>query len=137
MFALRRRGTIIADGLKIEGSITAEGLVEINGQIEGELHCTSLILSRKAHVTGTIVAERLVVDGRVEGPIQAEDVVLKSQAHVLGDIHHQSLAIERGARFEGRSVQAHGSHGRQPPRAGKKPLREVASNSREGIVAAE
>lgn len=137
MFALKRRGTVIAEGLKIEGSVTAEGLVDVNGQIEGELHCTSLILSRKAHVTGAITAERVVVDGKVEGPIQAQDVILKSQAHVLGDIHHKSLAIERGACFEGRSVQAPGANGRQPDRASKKPLREVARNSREGVVAAE
>jgi cytoskeletal protein CcmA (bactofilin family) len=103
MFASRHRGTVIAKGLKIVGSVTAEGLVEVNGQIDGELHCTSLIISRGAHVNGTVAADRVVVDGRVEGPIQGGDVVLKSQAYVVGDIHHQSLAIERGAYFEGHS----------------------------------
>lgn len=106
MFASRHRGTVIAEGLKIVGSVTAEGLVEVNGQIEGELHCTSLVISRKAHVSGTIKAEQVVVDGTVEGPIQGKDVVLKSRAHVVGDIQHQTLAIERGAYFEGRSVRA-------------------------------
>jgi cytoskeletal protein CcmA (bactofilin family) len=38
MFASRRRGTVIAEGLKIVGSVTAEGRVEVNGQVEGELH---------------------------------------------------------------------------------------------------
>jgi len=126
----KRNGTVIAEGLKIMGSVTADGLVEVNGQIEGELHCTSLIVSRKALVTGTIVAERVVIDGRVEGPIQAGEVVLKPQAHVVGDIHHQSLAIEKGAYFEGRSVQAHGANGQQPDRVGKKPPREVAGSSK-------
>jgi cytoskeletal protein CcmA (bactofilin family) len=51
MFA-RRRGTVIAEGLKIIGSVTAEGLVEVNGQIEGDLHCTSLIISPKDGVIG-------------------------------------------------------------------------------------
>jgi cytoskeletal protein CcmA (bactofilin family) len=37
MFALRNRGTVIAKGLKITGSVTAEGLIEVNGQIEGEI----------------------------------------------------------------------------------------------------
>ena len=77
-------------------AITAEGLVEVNGQIDGKLHCTSLVIARGAHVNGIVAAERVVVDGKVEGPIQGGDVVLKSQAHVVGDIHHQSLAIERG-----------------------------------------
>ena len=43
-------GTVIAKGLQIVGTVTAEGLVEVNGQVDGELHCTSLIISRGAHV---------------------------------------------------------------------------------------
>ena len=105
MFASKQRGTVIAKGLKIVGSVTVEGLVELNGQVEGEIHCTSLIVSRQAQVVGTIQAERAVVDGSVEGPIRGGQVVLKSQAQVVGDIHHQSLAVERGALFDGRSVQ--------------------------------
>ena len=70
MFAPRQQGTMIAKGLKIVGSVTAEGLVEVNGQIEGELHCTSLVIARGAHINGVVAAERVVVDGKVEGPIQ-------------------------------------------------------------------
>jgi cytoskeletal protein CcmA (bactofilin family) len=109
MFASRQRGTVIAKGLKIVGSVTAEGLVEVNGQIDGELHGTSLVIARGAQVNGIVAAERVVVDGNVEGPIQGGDVILKSQAHVVGDIHHRSLAIERGAYFDGRSVQIRGN----------------------------
>jgi cytoskeletal protein CcmA (bactofilin family) len=138
MFALAHRGTVIAKGLKIVGSVAAEGLVEVNGEIEGELHCTSLIISRQAHVTGTIAAERVVVDGRVDGPIQGGEVILKSQAHVIGDIQHQSLAIEKGACFEGRSVQASGANGRQ--RVGLRPrqeaIREITNDRREAVPAA-
>ncbi len=43
MFGSKQGGTVIAKGLKIVGSVTAEGLVEVNGQIDGELHCTSLV----------------------------------------------------------------------------------------------
>lgn len=106
MFASRERGTVIAKGLKIVGSVTAEGLVEVNGQIDGELHCTSLVIARGAQVNGTVAAERVVVDGDVEGPIYGGAVILKSQARVMGDIHHQSLAVQPGALFEGRSVQS-------------------------------
>src|SRR4029077_11970669 len=108
MFGSKQRGTLIAKGLKIVDSVTAEALVEVNGQIDGELHCTSLVIARGAHVNGIVAAERVVVDEKVEGPIQGGDVVLKSQAHVVGDIHHQSLAIERGAYFHGRSIQVRG-----------------------------
>ena len=106
MFASKSTGTVIAKGLKIVGSVTAEGLVEVHGQIEGELHGTSLVIARGASVVGTVVAQRIVVDGNVEGPIQGGDVILKSNANVTGDIKHQSLSIENGAVFEGCSKRA-------------------------------
>ena len=126
MFESKQRGTVIAKGLKIVGSVTAEGLVEVNGQIDGELHCTSLVIARGAHVTGTVTAERVVVDGTVEGPIQGGEVILKSQAHVVGDIHHQSLAIESGAFFDGRSVQIRGN-GQTPEKLEGKSLRQITN----------
>src|SRR5262245_9334074 len=125
MFGTKQRGTVIAKGLKIVGSVTAEGLVEVNGQIDGELHCTSLVIAPGAHVTGTVAAERVVVNGTVEGPIQGGQVHLKSQAHVEGDIHHESLAIERGAYFDGRSVKVRGN-GQKPKRLERKSARQIA-----------
>jgi cytoskeletal protein CcmA (bactofilin family) len=112
--------------LKIVGTVTAEGLAEVNGQIEGELRCTSLIVSRKAYVSGTIQAEQVVVDGKAEGPIQGGDVLLKSQANVVGDIHHQSLAIERGAFLDSRSVQIR-INGQTFEKLEMKPLRQMAN----------
>jgi cytoskeletal protein CcmA (bactofilin family) len=116
MFGSRPGKTVIGEGLQIQGNVTADGLVEVNGKIEGNLHCTSLIVSPTAHISGSIIAERVVVNGKVEGPVQGGEVVLKSQAHVVGDIHHQSLTIEKGAYFDGRAKQAHGADGREPER---------------------
>ena len=131
MFAPRHPGTVIAKGLKIVGIVTAEGLVEVNGQIDGEIHCSSLVIARGALVTGTIAAERVVVDGKVEGPIQGGYVLLKSQAYVIGDIHHQSLAIEKGAYFEGRSIQTGRETERQLESVDSKRRKQVANHSQE------
>src|SRR5262245_52571208 len=100
----KRKGTIIAEGLKIKGSVSAEGLVEVNGQIEGDVHCTSLFISPKAVINGGVEADRVVVNGKVEGPIRGSEVALKSHAHVVGDIQCQNLSIERGAYFDGHST---------------------------------
>ena len=129
MFASKHQGTLIAKGLKIVGSVTAEGLIEVNGEIEGEIHCTSLVISRGAHVNGTVAAERVVVNGDVEGPIKGGDVLLKSQANVVGDIHHQSLAIEKGTSFEGRSIKVRGGNGHSQVGSTrlKERLKEVAN----------
>jgi hypothetical protein len=96
MFGSRRGRTVIGNGLKIVGNVTAEGLVEVNGQIEGNLHCTSLIVSPKAQIVGSIAAERVVVDGRVEGPIQGGDVVLSRGRMSLAIFVTNLLPLRRG-----------------------------------------
>ena len=78
----KRKGTIIAEGLKIVGSVTAEGLVEVNGHIEGDLHCTSLVISPKASISGGVEADRVVVNGRVEGPIRGGEVAVEERARM-------------------------------------------------------
>ena len=126
MFGSKQRGKVIPKGLKIVGSVTAEGLVEVDGQIDGELHCTFLVIARGAHVNGTVAAERVIVDGKVEGPIRGGEVVLKSQAQVVGDVHYQSLAIERGAFIDGRLVQVRGN-GQTPEKLEWKSMRQIAN----------
>jgi cytoskeletal protein CcmA (bactofilin family) len=136
MFGLRRRSTVIGDGLKVVGNVTAEGLVEIYGEVDGEIRCKSLVLSRKAQVTGAIIAERVVINGKVEGPIHAGQVVLKSRAHVVGDINHQTLSIRKGAYFEGRSVQPDLIKDAEAAKPAKNRLRSVLSPARETPAAA-
>ncbi len=137
MFSFRHKGTVIAEGLKIVGSVTAEGLVEVNGQVEGDLHCTALIVSPKAFINGGVEANRVVVNGKIEGPIHAREVVLKSHAVVVGDIEAESLTVENGAHFEGRSMRAKGSNLPQVEKVGTKPRREIANNGRDAASTAD
>ena len=105
MFGSRDGKTVIGQGFKIVGRVSAEGLVQVNGKIEGVLHCPSLVVSPGAEILGSVTADNVEVNGTVQGPIHGGDVVLKSQAHVMGDIHHRTLTIGKGAYFEGRSMQ--------------------------------
>ena len=128
MFSSKRQNseTVISDGLKVEGNVTAEGLVEVHGKIYGDMHCTSIVICNNAEIKGTVVADDVVVDGLVEGPIRCKDVLLKSKARVKGSIHHQSLTIEKGAQFEGEVIPGHGTEKDTPAANGK--LKAQAAN---------
>src|SRR6476646_1438883 len=95
--------SIIGEGLTITGNVAYKGEIQVDGEIQGDIHCGSLMLGDKAQVVGGIIAEDIVVRGRVVGSIRGLRVTLQAQAHVEGDIIHQSLAIEQGAYFEGKS----------------------------------
>lgn len=95
--------SIIGEDLTITGNVTSKGEIQVDGEIQGDVHCGSLLLGDKSQVMGGVVAEDIVVRGRVVGSIRGLRVTLQAQSHVEGDIFHQSLAIEQGAYFEGKS----------------------------------
>ena len=95
--------SIIGEDLTIRGNVTSKGEIQVDGEIEGDIRCGSLLVGDKARVMGGVVAEDVVVRGNIVGSITGLRVTLQGQCHVEGDIFHQSLAIEQGAYFEGKS----------------------------------
>ena len=95
--------SIIGEDLTITGNVTSKGEVQVDGEIQGDIHCSSLLLGDKSHVKGGVVAEEIVVRGHLVGSIKGLRITLQAPSHVEGDIFHQSLAIEQGAYFEGKS----------------------------------
>jgi cytoskeletal protein CcmA (bactofilin family) len=95
--------SIIGEDLTITGNVTSKGEIQVDGEIQGDIHCGSLLLGDKSQVQGSVIAEDVVVRGKVVGSIRGLRVTLQAQSHVEGDIFHQSLAIEQGAYFEGKS----------------------------------
>ena len=67
------------------------------------MSCVALVLGESAKLEGNVVADDVVIRGHLTGSVRALRVTLQSMAHVEGDIYHQSLAMEQGAFFEGRS----------------------------------
>ncbi len=95
--------SVIGPDLTITGNLSSEGQVQIDGRVEGDIRGTHIIVGERAHITGGIIAEEVVVRGHVMGSVRGKRVMLQAQSHVEGDIYHKALAIEQGAFFEGKS----------------------------------
>jgi cytoskeletal protein CcmA (bactofilin family) len=96
----------IGEDLTITGNVTSKGEIHLDGQVQGDIHCVSLILGENAQLNGSVVAEDVEIHGCVTGSIRALRITLHSKGHVDGDLIHQSLAIEQGAHFEGKSSRS-------------------------------
>ena len=99
------RGTpsVIGPELQITGNLVSRGEVQIEGEINGDIHGSHVLVGERATVTGGIVADEVVVRGHVMGSVRGKRVLLQSSSRVEGDIYHLTLAIEQGAYFEGKS----------------------------------
>jgi cytoskeletal protein CcmA (bactofilin family) len=89
--------------LIVIGNLVSRGEVQVDGEMQGDLHAANIVVGESARITGGLVADEVIVRGMVMGSIRGKRVVLQSSSKVEGDIFHSQLAIEQGAFFEGKS----------------------------------
>ncbi len=97
--------SVIGKDLTIVGNAFSRGEIHVNGDFQGDIQCASLVVGERAKIVGALVADEIIVGGHVEGTIKGRHVALQSNSRIEGDIYHESLAIEQGAVFAGRSHQ--------------------------------
>lgn len=95
--------SFLGPDLIIVGNLESRGLIQVEGNIQGDVHARQIIVGPKAKVTGNIVADDVTVGGAVDGSVRGLTVTLLSGSQVDGEMHHKSLAIEHGAHFVGHS----------------------------------
>jgi cytoskeletal protein CcmA (bactofilin family) len=96
--------SIISQGTHIVGDITTDGEVQIDGKVEGNIHCHSLIVADTGEVTGKVVCTSLTVHGLLTGTVQSQVATLSRTARVVGDVTHETLTVEPGAYMQGQSI---------------------------------
>jgi cytoskeletal protein CcmA (bactofilin family) len=96
-------GTIIAQGITIEGELTSDEEVVVAGTIRGKLNADGPVtIEAGALVEADVTAASLAVGGTVTGNVSAaERVDLLGGARLIGDVKAARLTIADGASFKG------------------------------------
>ena len=95
--------SVIGADLTITGNLICKGEVQVDGIVEGDIQGSNVVIGENATVTGSISGEEVIIRGHVIGSVRGRRVMLQTTSQVEGDIFHQSLSIEQGALFEGKS----------------------------------
>ncbi len=111
--ALSRGGTdqsfsVLGGDCTVSGNITARSDLHIDGLIEGDITCESLVQGEGSRITGSIVAKSARLAGKVDGSITCGQLVILKSARVTGDVNYDALTIEQGAIIDGK-LSPHGS----------------------------
>lgn len=95
--------SIIATGNMINGNISSEGDIRIDGTIKGNVFSKAKVLiGNEGIVEGTIYCREADIAGQVSGNINTNEMLhLKGNAIVNGDIHTAKLLIEPSVSFNG------------------------------------
>jgi cytoskeletal protein CcmA (bactofilin family) len=95
-------------GSRVEGTLTFQGSVRIDGQVEGQIDAKdTVIVGDSATVLAQIAAATIIIKGNVTGDLTAgKRVELRSPGRLLGNIVTPSLVIQDGVVFEGHCSMA-------------------------------
>ena len=87
----------------LEGKLTYDGHVHVDGRAEGELRVSGNIeVASGARVKAYLEASNVTIKGDVEGTLNARDkLVLGKNAKLSGDVTVRRLQIEDGASLNG------------------------------------
>jgi cytoskeletal protein CcmA (bactofilin family) len=97
--------TIISHGVKVDGKVSSNGSIRLDGTIQGDIVCQgNVTVGDSGEVYGKVNGQNITIGGKVEGMINAkEKLMLESKADLKGDIYTKILVVEAGARFDGKS----------------------------------
>jgi len=95
--------SIIAAGTSIDGDIETEGVIRVEGRVEGSINAgRQVLIGRQGEVRGDITTREAVVGGKVEGTISAtERLEVQSTSVITGDINTRAIAVVEGGRING------------------------------------
>ena len=94
---------LIGAGTIIEGDITTNGDMRIDGSLTGSINVKGkLVIGASGSVEGEIICQNADVSGTIKGKIGvAELLSLKASSKLTGDIITNKIAVEPGAAFSG------------------------------------
>lgn len=95
--------SIIAADLKVVGTMSTEGVVKVDGLVEGNILADRQVLvSKGGEVKGDIQSNEVIVGGRIEGSVRATGrVEVQSTATVDGDILTKRILVHEGGEVNG------------------------------------
>ena len=107
--------SVFGPDIAITGDVQASADLHVDGRIEGDIVCQSLVQGEGSEIVGAICAQSARLAGTVRGSIDAGHLTILKSARIHGDVSYDALTIEQGAEVEGRFGHRSNSAAAQKP----------------------
>lgn len=97
--------SIISQNTRIQGDVISNGIIHVDGFVEGDITCDELVIGLKGSVEGIVNVQSLHLYGTLQGKANVEKLFVAKTAKLIGDATHVSIAIEPGAYIDGRCIR--------------------------------
>lgn len=95
--------SIIAKDLTVVGDLSSQGVVKVEGTVQGTIRAgTQVLIAPGATVHGDVHSAEAIIGGRVEGTVHATDrVEVQSTAEIEGDVQTRRMVVLEGGSVNG------------------------------------
>jgi cytoskeletal protein CcmA (bactofilin family) len=123
----------LVKGTTVEGTITSENDIRVDGIIKGILNCKAkVIIGPTGYIDGEVKCQNAMIEGKFTGKLRVTELLsVKETAEVLGDVTTGKLLVQSGAIFNvtcNMKDNAH-SNGISKPNNNNKELETVANGT--------
>lgn len=94
--------SMLSPDIVVNGNIDASADLHIDGRVEGDVACATLVQGAESHIVGAVRADAARIAGTIEGGVHVRELTIESGAVISGDVEYQSISVETGARLDGR-----------------------------------
>lgn len=94
--------SVLGPDVIVTGNVTATADLHIDGRVDGDVNCGSLVQGSESRIAGNVRAESARLAGAVEGTVSVRQLTVERAARITGDVEYENIAIENGASIDGR-----------------------------------
>lgn len=97
MSLVKENPSIISKNLTITGNLKSNGIIEIEGEILGDIEADNISIREDGKVVGNVKTKVFNIKGIFEGSAISEKINISEKAIVTGELEYCSLAVDYGA----------------------------------------
>lgn len=94
--------SVLGPDVTITGNVSATADLHIDGRVDGDVNCGSLVQGTESRIHGSVKADVARLAGAIEGSVSVRQLTIERAARITGDVEYETIAIENGASIDGR-----------------------------------
>lgn len=121
--------SVIGPDISINGNIAATADLHIDGAVDGNVTCGTLVQGTESRITGSVHADAARLSGTIEGTVCVRQLTIERAARISGDVEYDTITIESGASLDGRLKRISPNAVRPTSFTPEEPVRLIATDA--------
>jgi len=99
------RPTIISEGSSLDGNLSFDGLVHLDGKFKGNLKADKVVVGKNGVFNGNLVANSVNISGSLKGDVSCQTISIKNGSKIVAKIQYEVIEMQAGTVISGELIR--------------------------------